>query len=130
MAGRPGAAAAWLLSLYLASPSPLPLGAQTVATLEIGPSVVEYDGFLVSGAAIASSSLRYDTSTLSLGTLAQAPAGGADLPLVRARDQVAGLDLARHRLPSLFRTAAASARRPRPALPVGLERAPTRAGWW
>ena len=64
MAGRPGAAAAWLLPLSLASP----LSAQTVATLEIGPSVVEYDGFLVSGAAIASSSLRYDTPTLSLGT--------------------------------------------------------------
>ena len=64
MTGRPGAAAAWLLSLSLASP----LGAQTVATLEVGPSVVEYDGFLVSGAAIASPSLRYDTPTLSLGT--------------------------------------------------------------
>ncbi len=64
MAGRPGAAAAWLLSLSLASP----LDAQTVATLEVGPSVVEYDGFLVSGAAIASPSLRYDTPSLSLGT--------------------------------------------------------------
>ncbi len=68
MAGRRGAAAAWLLSLSLASPRPLPLDAQTVATLEIGPSVVAYDGFLVSGAAIASPSLRYDTPSLSLGT--------------------------------------------------------------
>ena len=64
--GGPGAAAAWLLSLSLASP--LPLAAQTVATLEIGPRVVEYDGFLVSGAATATPSLRYDTPNLSLGT--------------------------------------------------------------
>ena len=62
--GGPGAAAAWLLSLSLASP----LAAQTVATLEIGPRVVEYDGFLVSGAATATPSLRYDTPNLSLGT--------------------------------------------------------------
>ena len=64
MAGRPGAAAAWLLPLFLASP----LDAQTVATLEVGPSLVEYDGFLVSGAAIASPAFHYDTRTLSLGT--------------------------------------------------------------
>ena len=62
--GGPGAAAAWLLSLSLASP----LAAQTVATLEIGPRVVEYDGFLVSGAATASPALRYDTPNLSVGT--------------------------------------------------------------
>ncbi len=55
-------AAGWLFSLGS------PLDAQTVATLEGGASIVEYDGFLVSGAAIASPALRYDTPNLSAGT--------------------------------------------------------------
>jgi hypothetical protein len=45
-----------------------PLVGQTVGTLETGVSVVEYDGFLVSGAAVLSPALRYDKPDFSLGT--------------------------------------------------------------
>ncbi len=44
-----------------------PIEAQTTATLELGGSVVEYDGFLVSGAALVAPSLRHDTPNLTVG---------------------------------------------------------------
>ena len=43
------------------------LQAQTTVVLEAGGSVVEYDGFLVSGAAHASPSFWFDTPNLSVG---------------------------------------------------------------
>lgn len=52
---------AWLLSFGI------PLHGQTVGTLEAATSIVEYDGFLVSGAAVLSPSLRYNVANFSLG---------------------------------------------------------------
>jgi hypothetical protein len=44
-----------------------PLIGQTTATLDLGASYVEYDGFLPSGAAVFSSALRHDAANLSIG---------------------------------------------------------------
>ena len=44
-----------------------PLIGQTTATLDLGASYVEYDGFLASGAAVFSSALRHDAANLSIG---------------------------------------------------------------
>ena len=55
------AAAAWVL--YFGSP----LVAQTVGTVDIGASVVEYDGFLVSGAAVLSPALHFNAPNISVG---------------------------------------------------------------
>jgi hypothetical protein len=55
------AAAAWIVSFES------PLVGQTAGTVDIGASVVEYDGFLVSGAAVVSPALRFDAENLSLG---------------------------------------------------------------
>lgn len=43
------------------------MAAQTIATLGMGASIVEYDGFLVSGAATLTPALRFDTPNLSIG---------------------------------------------------------------
>ena len=70
--------------------------AQAQGTLDIGGSVVEYDGFLVSGAAVIAPAIRFDRRNLSLGAqgtltmfesgnqIAQAAAAGAWLSRVRA----------------------------------------------
>jgi hypothetical protein len=57
------AAAAAVLGCTLASP----LSAQTAATLGMSASVVEYEGFLASGAVTLTPTLRYDAADLSLG---------------------------------------------------------------
>jgi hypothetical protein len=61
--GRRRAAGAAVLGCTLASPLP----AQTAATLGMGASVVEYEGFLASGAVTITPTLRYDAADLSLG---------------------------------------------------------------
>jgi hypothetical protein len=43
------------------------LAGQAVGTLEVGASVVEYDGFLVSGAAVLSPAINFRAPNLSLG---------------------------------------------------------------
>jgi hypothetical protein len=43
------------------------VSAQTVAILGMGGSIIEYDGFLTSGAATLTPALRFDTPNLSLG---------------------------------------------------------------
>ncbi len=43
------------------------MSAQTTATLDLGASAIEYDGFLVSGAALASPSIRYEARNISVG---------------------------------------------------------------
>jgi len=45
----------------------LPVVAQTAGSVDVGGSVVEYDGFLASGAAVLAPSFRYDSRVLSLG---------------------------------------------------------------
>jgi hypothetical protein len=74
-----------------------PLIGQTTATLDLGASYVEYDGFLASGAAVFSSALRHDAANLSIGgvgswtvfesgnQILQATAAGAWLSSPRAR---------------------------------------------
>ena len=59
--GAAAAAATWLAVLGS------PLCAQTVGTLDIGASFVEYEGFLVSGAGVVSPAFRYDAARLSVG---------------------------------------------------------------
>lgn len=44
-----------------------PLAGQAVGTLDIGASVVEYDGFLVSGAAVLAPALSFDAPQFSVG---------------------------------------------------------------
>lgn len=77
------AAALWFSSLGS------PLVAQTVATVELGPTYVEYDGFLGSGAAVFTPALQHTTANGTMGvqgtfvvfesgnTIAQAAAAGA-----------------------------------------------------
>lgn len=52
--------AAWLLSIGS------PLAGQTEGTLGLGASLVEYDGFLASGAVVFAPALRFDSPRLSL----------------------------------------------------------------
>ncbi|HSL69327.1 MAG TPA: glycogen-binding domain-containing protein, partial [Longimicrobiales bacterium] len=47
-----------------------PVAAQTAATLGMSASVVEYEGFLASGAAVLTPALRYDAADLSIGAQA------------------------------------------------------------
>ncbi len=47
-----------------------PLAGQVAGTVDLGASVVEYDGFLVSGAAVFAPAFRFDAANLSLGTQA------------------------------------------------------------
>ena len=54
------ALAVWLVT------SGSPLAAQAVGTLGLGASVIEYDGFLVSGAAVFAPAFRYDAANLSV----------------------------------------------------------------
>lgn len=44
-----------------------PVAGQVSGSLEVGASIIEYDGFLVSGAAVISPLFRFDGPTLSLG---------------------------------------------------------------
>jgi hypothetical protein len=55
------AAAVWLL------PTAGPLAGQTVGTLEVGLSAIQYDGFLWSGAAVLAPALRYDSPAVAAG---------------------------------------------------------------
>ena len=45
----------------------LPAVAQTAGSVDVGGSVVEYDGFLASGAAVLSPSFRFDSRAFSIG---------------------------------------------------------------
>jgi hypothetical protein len=45
----------------------LPAVAQTAGSVDVGGSVVEYDGFLASGAAVLSPSFRFDSRMFSIG---------------------------------------------------------------
>ncbi len=55
------ASAVWLL------PVASSLAAQTSGSLDVGASVIQYDGFLASGAAVLAPALRYDSRTLTAG---------------------------------------------------------------
>jgi hypothetical protein len=55
-----------LLSWFVAVT--LPVVAQTAGSVDIGGSVVEYDGFLASGAAVIAPSLRFDSRSFSFGS--------------------------------------------------------------
>lgn len=55
------AVAVWLVPLGS------PLVGQTVGTLGIGASIIEYDGFLTSGAAVLAPAFRFETANFSLG---------------------------------------------------------------
>lgn len=60
----------WRAGLAIAAgltASKSPLAGQTEGTLGLGASLVEYDGFLSSGAAVLTPGLRFDTRRLSLG---------------------------------------------------------------
>jgi hypothetical protein len=45
----------------------LPVVAQTAGSVDVGGSVVEYDGFLASGAAVLAPSFRFDSRVFSIG---------------------------------------------------------------
>ena len=55
------AVAAWLVGFTL------PLVAQTTGSVGVGGSVVEYDGFLASGAAVIAPAFRFDSPAFSVG---------------------------------------------------------------
>lgn len=55
------AVAAWFLT------TGSPLVGQTVGTLDVGASIVEYDGFLVSGAAVLAPALYFDSPSFTIG---------------------------------------------------------------
>lgn len=55
------ASAVWLL------PVASSLVAQTSGSLDVGASVIQYDGFLASGAAVLAPAIRYDSRTLTAG---------------------------------------------------------------
>jgi hypothetical protein len=59
-----GAAAVAFVCLCAFTPQ---LRAQAAATIDVGGTLVEYEGFLTSGAAAISPTLRYDTPNLSVG---------------------------------------------------------------
>lgn len=46
----------------------LPVVAQTAGSVDVGGSVVEYDGFLASGAAVIAPTLRFDSRSFTFGT--------------------------------------------------------------
>ncbi len=57
--------AALVACLFLAS---VPLAAQPVGSLSVAGSVIQYDGFLTSGAAVLTPSIRFDTPRISMAT--------------------------------------------------------------
>jgi len=54
------------LLLWLA-PGPEPLFGQAVGTVSIGAALIEYDGFLASGAAVLAPALRFEAANYSIG---------------------------------------------------------------
>jgi hypothetical protein len=54
------------IALTLAPHAP-PANGQTLATLGVGASIIEYDGFLSSGAAVVAPSIRFETASFTLG---------------------------------------------------------------